>query len=154
MALNVGSKAPEFILFDSNKKSRQLSEFHGKKVVLAFYPGAFTGACTKELCAFRDAMSNFNNLNAQVVGISVDSPFANNAFAAQNNLQFPLLSDYTREVCKQYCGVYEDFGGIKGYSASKRAVFIVDANNTVTYAWISENPGVEPDYNAVILALK
>ena len=154
MALNVGSKAPEFILFDSNKKSRQLSEFHGKKVVLAFYPGAFTGACTKELCAFRDAMSNFNNLNAQVVGISVDSPFANNAFATQNNLQFPLLSDYTREVCKQYCGVYEDFGGIKGYSASKRAVFIVDANNTVTYAWISENPGVEPDYNAVILALK
>jgi glutaredoxin-dependent peroxiredoxin len=154
LAIKVGSKAPEFTLFDTNKKSRQLSEFHGKKVVLAFYPGAFTGACTKELCAFRDAMSNFNNLNAQVVGISVDSPFANNAFATQNNLQFPLLSDYTREVCKQYCGVYEDFGGIKGYSASKRAVFIVDANNTVTYAWISENPGVEPDYNAVILALK
>ena len=154
MALKVGSKAPEFTLFDTNKKSRQLSEFHGKKVVLAFYPGAFTGACTKELCAFRDAMSNFNNLNAQVVGISVDSPFANNAFATQNNLQFPLLSDFTREVCKQYCGVYEDFGGIKGYNASKRAVFIVDANNTVTYAWISENPGVEPDYNAVIMALK
>ena len=154
MAIKVGSKAPEFTLFDTDRKSRQLSEFHGKKVVLAFYPGAFTGACTKELCAFRDAMSNFNNLNAQVVGISVDSPFANNAFAMQNNLQFPLLSDYTREVCKQYCGVYEDFGGIKGYSASKRAVFIVDANNTVTYAWISENPGVEPDYNAVILALK
>ena len=154
MAIKVGSKAPEFTLFDTNKKLRQLSEFHGKKVVFAFYPGAFTGACTKELCAFRDAMSNFNNLNAQVVGISVDSPFANNAFATQNNLQFPLLSDFTREVCKQYCGVYEDFGGIKGYSASKRAVFIVDANNTVTYAWISENPGVEPDYNAVILALK
>ena len=154
MAIKVGSKAPEFTLFDTDRKSRQLSEFHGKKVVLAFYPGAFTGACTKELCAFRDAMSNFNNLNAQVVGISVDSPFANNAFATQNNLQFPLLSDFTREVCKQYCGVYEDFGGIKGYSASKRAVFIVDANNTVTYAWISENPGVEPDYNAVILALK
>jgi len=154
LAIKVGSKAPEFTLFDTDRKSRQLSEFHGKKVVLAFYPGAFTGACTKELCAFRDAMSNFNNLNAQVVGISVDSPFANNAFATQNNLQFPLLSDFTREVCKQYCGVYEDFGGIKGYSASKRAVFIVDANNTVTYAWISENPGVEPDYNAVILALK
>ncbi len=154
MTLNVGSKAPEFTLFDTNKKPRQLSEFHGKKVVLAFYPGAFTGACTKELCAFRDAMSNFNNLNAQVVGISIDSPFANNAFAAQNNLQFPLLSDYTREVCKQYCGVYEDFAGIKGYNASKRAVFIIDANGIVTYAWISENPGVEPDYNAVTQALK
>jgi glutaredoxin-dependent peroxiredoxin len=154
MAINVGSKAPEFTLFDTNKKPRQLSEFQGKKIVLAFYPGAFTGVCTKEFCAFRDAMSNFNNLNAQVVGISVDSPFANGAFAAQNNLQFPLLSDTTREVCKQYCGVYEDFAGIKGYSASKRAVFIVDTNGTVTYAWISENPGVEPDYNAITLALK
>jgi peroxiredoxin len=154
MAMNVGSKAPEFTLFDTNKKPRQLSEFHGKKIVLAFYPGAFTGGCTKELCAFRDAMSNFNKLNAQIVGISVDSPFANNTFAAQNNLQFPLLSDFTREVCKQYCGIHEDFAGIKGYSASKRAVFIVDPNGTVTYAWISENPGVEPDYNAIILALK
>ena len=94
MAIKVGSKAPEFTLFDTDKKPRSLSEFRGKNVVLAFYPGAFTGVCTKELCAFRDAMSNFNNLNAQVVGISVDSPFANKAFATQNNLQFPLLSDY------------------------------------------------------------
>ena len=154
MAIKVGSKAPEFTLFDSNKKMRHLSEFQGKKVVLAFYPGAFTGVCTKEFCAFRDAMSNFNNLNAQVIGISVDSPFANNAFAAQNNLQFTLLSDYTREVSKQYCGVYEDFAGFKGYSASKRAVFIVDTNSSISYVWISENPGVEPEYDAISRALK
>jgi peroxiredoxin len=154
MAINVGSKAPEFTLFDEDKKSRSLSEVLGKKVVLAFFPGAFTGICTKELCTFRDAMSNFNDLHAQVVGISVDAPFANKAFAMQNNLQFPLLSDYTREVSKQYGGVHEDFAGMKGYSASKRAVFIIDTNGTVKYAWVSENPGVEPDYNAVTQALK
>ena len=154
MAVNVGSKAPEFTLFDTNKKPRQLSEFLGKKVVLAFYPGAFTGACTKEVCALRDAMSNFTNLNAQIVGVSVDSPFANKVFATQNNLQFPLLSDYTREVSKQYGGVYEDFADITGYIASKRAVFIIDANGIVTYSWVSEDPGVEPDYDAVSQALK
>jgi glutaredoxin-dependent peroxiredoxin len=154
MAIKVGDAAPEFTLLDTDKKQRALSEFRGKNVVLAFYPGAFTGVCTKELCAFRDAMSNFNNLHAQVVGISVDAPFANKAFAAQNNLQFPLLSDYTREVSKQYSGVYEDFAGMKGYTASKRAVFIIDTSSKVKYAWISENPGVEPDYNAISQALK
>jgi len=154
MAIQVGNKAPEFTLFDTEKEPRTLSEFNGKNVVLAFFPGAFTGVCTKELCAFRDAMSNFNNLNAQVVGISVDSPFANKAFATQNNLQFPLLSDYTREVSKQYGGVHEDFAGMKGYSAAKRSVFIIDANANVKYAWVSENPGVEPDYDAITQALK
>jgi peroxiredoxin len=154
MAVNVGNKAPEFTLFDNDKKPRSLTEFRGKAVVLAFYPGAFTGVCTKELCAFRDAMSNFNHLNAQVVGVSVDSPFANKAFATQNNLQFPLLSDYTREASKMYGGVHEDFAGITGYSASKRAVFIVDANGSVKYTWVSENPGIEPDYNAITQALK
>ena len=154
MAIKVGNTAPEFTLFDIDKIKRQLSEFRSKDVVLAFYPGAFTGVCTKELCTFRDAMSNFNNLNAQVIGISVDSPFANKAFALQNNLQFPLLSDYTREVSKQYCGVYEDFAGMKGYSVSKRAVFIIDVNGKVKYMWVSENPGVEPDYEAISQALK
>lgn len=154
MAIKVGNKAPEFTLFDTEKKSRSLLEFRGKTVVLAFYPGAFTGACTKEMCALRDAMEKFNRLNAQVIGISVDASFANNAFAAQNNLKFPLLSDYSRKVINEYCGVYEDFGGLTGYSASKRAVFIIDANGIVKYVWISENPAVEPDYNAVEQALK
>jgi len=154
MAIKVGSIAPEFTLLDTERKPRSLSEFRGKNVVLAFYPGAFTGVCTKEFCAFRDAMSNFNNLNAQIVGISVDSPFANKAFATQNNLQFPLLSDYTRELSRQYGGVYEDFAGLKGYSASKRAVIIVDVKGNVKYAWVSENPGVEPDYDAISQALK
>jgi peroxiredoxin len=154
MAINVGSKAPEFTLFDTEKKSRSLSEFRGKKVVLVFYPGAFTGVCTKEMCAFRDTMAKFSEINAQVIGISVDASFATKAFATQNNLQFPLLSDYSREVIRQYCGVYEDFAGLKGYTASKRSVFIVDGNGIVKYAWISENPGVEPEYDEIVKALK
>jgi len=154
MALSKGSKAPEFTLFDTEKKPRSLSDFRNKNVVLAFYPGAFTGVCTKEMCTFRDAMSNFNDLQAQVVGISVDAPFANKAFAGQNNLQFPLLSDYTREVSKQYGGLQDDFAGLKGYSVSKRAVFIIGTDEMVKYAWVSENPGVEPEYDAIAAALK
>jgi glutaredoxin-dependent peroxiredoxin len=154
MTIQVGNKAPDFTLIDTEKNPRSLSEFRGKKVVIAFYPGAFTGVCTKEFCTFRDAMSNFNTLKAQIVGISVDSPFANKAFALQNNLQFPLLSDYSREVSKQYGGVHEDFAGLKGYSASKRAVFVLNENGIVKYVWISENPGVEPDYDEIVKALK
>jgi glutaredoxin-dependent peroxiredoxin len=154
MAIQIGNKAPEFTLFDTEKKSRSLSEFRGKKVVLAFYPGAFTGVCTKEMCTIRDMMAKFNEFNAQVIGISVDASFANKEFATKNNLQFPLLSDYSREVIKQYCGVHEDFAGLKGYTASKRAVFIVDGNGIVKYAWISENAGVEPEYEAIAKALK
>ena len=149
MALTVGNSAPDFKLFDTDRKERSLGEFRGKTVVLAFYPGAFTGVCTKELCAFRDAMTNFNSLNAQVVGISVDSPFANKAFSDANHLTFPLLSDYTRDVTKKYGGVHDDFAGLKGYTAAKRAVFVVNPQGKVTYAWISDNPGVEPPYEEV-----
>jgi len=154
MAINIGSKAPEFTLFDTDKKPRSLSEFKGKNVVLAFYPGAFTGVCTKEFCALRDAMSKFNTLQAQIVGISVDTPFANKGFALHNNLQFPLLSDYSREVSKQYGGVYEDFSGMKGYTASKRAVFVIGSDGVVKYVWISENPGLEPSYDEIVKVLK
>jgi peroxiredoxin len=154
MTLTKGSKAPEFTLFDTERKPCALSDFREKNVVLAFYPGAFTGVCTKEMCTFRDAMANFNNLQAQVIGISVDAPFANNAFAGQNNLRFPLLSDYTRKVSKQYGGLHDDFVGLKGYSVSKRAVFIIGKDGMVKYAWVSENPGVEPEYDAIAAALK
>lgn len=154
MAITVGTKAPSFSLVDAERKERTLHEFSGKKVVLVFYPGAFTSVCTKELCTFRDSLSQFNRLNAQVLGISVDAPFANAAFASQNQLQFPLLSDYTRSVSKSYGGVHEDFVGLKGYSVSKRAVFVIDENGIVKYVWVSENPGVEPNYDEVASALK
>jgi peroxiredoxin len=150
MPLQIGSKAIDFTLYDTEKKLRSLSEFLGEKVVLVFYPGAFTGVCTKEMCAFRDSLSKFNNLRVQVVGISVDSPFANKSFASQNNLQFPLLSDFSRDISRQYGGIYEDFAGLKGYKASKRSVFVLDALGIVKYAWVTENPGVEPDYEEIL----
>jgi peroxiredoxin len=94
-------------------------------------------------------MSAYNSLNAQVIGISVDSPWANKAFAQHYNLNFPLLSDFERTVVKQYGILLEGFGGVKGYNAAKRAVFVVDAKGTVSYAWVSEAPGVEPPYDDV-----
>jgi len=153
MSVSVGQQAPDFKLFDAERKERSLREFRGKKTVLAFYPGAFTGVCTKELCTFRDSLSKLNDLHAQLVGISVDAPFANKAFAAQNKLEFPLLSDYTRAVSRRYGGVHDDFVGMKGYAVAKRAVFVLDESGVVRYSWVSENPGVEPNYDEITRAL-
>lgn len=149
MALKVGDKAPDFTMYDLDKKPRTLKEFLGKKTVLAFYPGAFTGVCSKEMCAFRDSLSELNNMNAQVVAASTDSPFANKAFADQNKLNFTVLSDVTKTASKQYGGLYDGFAGIPGYSAAKRAVFVLDKSGIVKYSWISDNPGVEPNYDEV-----
>ena len=149
----MGTKAPPFSLPDTNRKPRSLSEFLGKKTVLAFFPGAFTGVCTKEMCTFRDSLSKLNDLNAHVVAISVDSPFANKAFADANKLTFPVLSDYSREVIKSYGIVHDGFAGLKGYTAAKRSVFVLDKDGVVKYVWVSENPGVEPPYEEVIKAL-
>jgi peroxiredoxin len=154
MAVKVGDRAPDFTLFDTEKKSRSLKEFLGRKTVLAFYPGAFTGACDKEMCTFRDSLTTFNKLDAQVVGISVNDPFSNKGFAQVYNLSFPLLSDLTRQTVKTYSGVHEDFGGVTGYSVSKRAIFILDREGTVKYAWISEIPGNEPNYDEITKALQ
>ncbi len=151
--LTAGSQAPDFTLVDPQRKPVQLSGLQGRSVVLAFFPGAFTNVCKKELCAFRDMLANLEGLNAHVIGISVDSPFANGAFAAANNLGFPLLSDYTREVSRAYGGVHEDFLGLKGYSVSKRAVFVVDPEGVIRYVWISDDPGLEPPYREVESAL-
>ena len=149
MPIVVGDKAPDFSLVDTEKKPRSLKEFEGKKTVLVFYPGAFTGVCTKEMCAIQDSLARLNELSAQVVGISVDSPFANKGFAAQNKLTFPLLSDYNRETIRKYGIVHDGFGGLQGYLASKRSVFVLDQSGTVKWAWVSDDPGVEPDYEEV-----
>lgn len=149
MALKVGDKAPDFTMYDFEKKPRTLKEFLGKKTVLAFYPGAFTGVCDKEMCTFRDSLASLNSMNAQVVAASTDSPFANKAFAAQNKLNFTVLSDVTKTVSKQYAGLYDSFAGIPGLTAAKRAVFVLDPSGIVKYSWISDNPGVEPNYDEV-----
>jgi len=153
MAVQVGEKAPNFTLVDGDRKPRSLGEFLGKKTVLAFFPGAFTGVCTKEMCTFRDSISRFNEMNAQVVGICVDAPFSNKAFATQNQLQFPILSDYTRSTVKAYGIVLDDFAGLKGYAAAKRSVFVLDKGGVVRYAWVTDNPGIEPNYDEVSKAL-
>jgi len=131
--LEVGQEASDFILYDSEMKPRKLSEFLGKKVVLAFYPGAFTPICTKEMCAFRDSMAKLNELEAQVIGISVNDPFTNKAFAEKNNLDFPLLSDYNREVIKLYDVALENLVGLKGYTAAKRSISILDKKRKMRY---------------------
>jgi glutaredoxin-dependent peroxiredoxin len=153
MALKLGDRAHHFTLFDTDRKERTLQEFLGKKTVIAFFPGAFTGVCTKELCTFRDSLANFEKLNAQVVAVSVDSPFANKAFAEANKLTFPILSDYRRSTIKQYSGIHEDFAGLISYTVSKRAVFVLDKDRIIKYCWISEDPAAEPPYAEIDKAL-
>ncbi len=149
----VGKPAPTFTLTDNARQKVSLDSFRGKKVVLVFYPAAFTGVCEKEVCNFRDSLSDLNGLNAVVLGISVDAPFSNNAFAAKNNLNFPLLSDPARETITAYDIVIHDFAGITGLTVAKRAVFVVNEEGIVTWEWVGPNPGVEPDYAAVKAAL-
>jgi peroxiredoxin len=153
MAVEIGQVAPDFTLFDSARQKVTLSEQRGKKVVIAFFPAAFTGVCEKELCTFRDSMEALNGLNAQVLAVSVDAPFANAAFAQRNQLTFPVLSDYAREATEAYGVALNNFAGMPGYTASQRAVFVVDEEGAITYTWIAPNPGVEPDYDAVKAAL-
>jgi len=149
----LGSPAPGFTLPNTTRENVSLSDLRGTKVVLAFFPAAFTGVCEKELCTFRDSLTAFNDLNSTVVGISVDAPFSNEAFSQANNLNFQVLSDYSRSTVYAYGVALHDFGGMPGYTASQRAVFIVDETGNVTYEWIAPNPGVEPDYDAVRAAL-
>ena len=147
--INVGEKAPDFTLPDTDRKSRRLSEFRGKKLVLAFFPGAFTSVCTKEMCTFRDTMARLSELKAQVVGVSVNDPWSNKGFAERNLLAFPLLSDINREVIRLYDIELTDFAGLKGYSVAKRSVFILDKEGVVRYRWVSEDPGIEPNYKEI-----
>lgn len=147
--VNVGSPAPDFKLMNHKREEVSLSSLKGKNAVLAFFPAAFTGVCEKELCTFRDAMSNFNEMNATVLGISVDAPFANAAFAEKNNLNFDVLSDYSRDMVKAYGVNHDDFAGMPGYTAAKRSVFVLDKEGVVRWMWVAETPKNEPDYDAV-----
>jgi peroxiredoxin len=152
--INVGDKAPNFTLPDTDSKPRSLEEFRGQKVVLAFFVGAFTSVCTKEMCAFRDSMARLIDLKAQVIGISVNDPFSNKAFSEKNRLTFPVLSDYNREVIETYGVVSPDFGGLKGYTVAKRSIFIADKTGIVRYVWTTEDPSVEPNYDEIEKALQ
>jgi glutaredoxin-dependent peroxiredoxin len=147
--VNQGEKAPAFTLSDADRKPRSLQEMLNPKgaTLVAFFPGAFTSACTKEMCALRDGLAEFNKLNAQVVGIDVNDPWTNKAFVEKNSLNFPILSDYTRDTVRQYNVYHENFGNLKGYTVAKRSVFILDQNGVVTYKWVSDDPTKEPNYD-------
>lgn len=145
----IGTKAPDFNLFNQKRERTSLDAQRGKKVVVAFFPAAFTSVCEKELCTFRDSLAALSDIGANVLAISVDAPFANAAFANKNNLNFDVLSDYTRETTRAYGVAIDNFAGMPGYTASNRAVFVVNADGVVTYAWVGPNPGVEPDYEEI-----
>lgn len=147
--LNINDKAPEFTLKNTNKEDVSLSDFSGKTVILAFYPGAFTGVCDNEMCSLQENLHSFSSLNTSVLGISVDSPWANGAFSKKYNLNFDLLSDLDRGVIKNYDVLFKGLGGIEGYTCANRAVFIIN-DGIIKYAWEAEpNPGVEPDYEEI-----
>ena len=147
--IQVGDKAPDFTLPDTDLKPRSLKEFIGNKTLLAFFVGAFTSVCTKEMCTFRDSMSRLIDLKAQIVGIAVTDPFSNKAFAEKNRLSFPILSDYKREVIKAFGIQLPDFAGLEDYSTAKRSIFILDKDGIVRYVWITDNPAVEPNYGEI-----
>jgi peroxiredoxin len=152
--IKVGDKAPDFTLPDTEMKQRSLKEFMGQKTVLAFFVGAFTVTCTKEMCEFRDSMSRLTDLQAQVIGISVNDPFTNKAFAEKNRLPFPVLSDYKRETVKAYGLELPDYAGLEGFVVAKRSIFILDMDGVVRYVWVSDNPLVEPNYTEIQKALE
>ena len=150
---NVGETAPDFELLDADMKPKKLSEFRGKKVVLAFFPAAESPVCTVEMCSFRDSIDELRDHGASVVGVSVDGPFANKAFANNRHLNFPILSDYKRDVIRKYGIVMKDLGGAKDYNAAKRSIFVLDENGKIVYRWVSGNPLIEPDYKKIKEAL-
>ena len=121
--------------------------------VLAFFPGAFTSVCTGEMKTFRDRLDALTDAGATLYGVSIDSPFSLGEFAEQNELNFPLIGDTNKEVIDAY-DVVMDFEDLGISGVAKRSVFVVDEDGLVTYAWVSDDPGVEPDYDEVEAAAK
>jgi peroxiredoxin len=149
MGLNVGDKAPNFELVDTELKMRTLEEFRGKKVILSFLVAASSPVCTTEMCTFRDSWDEISKLGAQVVAISNDGPFANKAFAEKHNLSFPILGDYKSKTIRDYDVLMPHLLHIKDYDAAKRSIFIVDKNGTIVYKWVSDDPLKEPNYQEI-----
>lgn len=149
--VETGDSAPDFTapLANGDVEAFTLSEnLDDAPIVLAFFPGAFTGVCTDEMCTFQDNLANFEDVDATIYGVSVDSPFSLNEFRDQNDLSFGLVSDSNKGLIDDY-DVRMDFDSMGYYGVAKRSVFVVDENGEITYAWASDDPGVEPDYDEV-----
>ena len=148
--VKIGDTAPAFTLKTTDKSDVSLSDYYGKNVILAFYPGAFTGVCDKEMCTFQDNFNKLSESGTVVIGISVDSPWANAEFARKYSIDFPLLSDIDRKVVQSYGASFVGLGGIEGYVSANRVVFIVDSEGVIQYRWEAENTGVEPNYDEIL----
>lgn len=148
MTVEKGDRAPAFALPDRPGHDVDVgSRIGARPVVLLFFPLAFSSVCTAEMCAVRDGWSTWQELDADVFAISVDSPFTTEKFRAELGLPFPVLSDFNREVAGKYGVLYETFYGLKG--VAKRAAFVIDTGGKIAYRWVSEDADVEPDYEAV-----
>lgn len=153
MSLQIGQPAPQFILISSALKSVSLADFKGRKVVVHFFPLAFTGVCTTQLCTMRDSFGYYDGLNATILGISVDSPFTLAKFKEENNYQFDLLSDFNKDVSTAYGAIYDQFVmGLKG--VAKRAAFVIDEEQNIIYAEVLEDAGQLPDFEAIAKNVK
>ena len=152
MAIQVGQVAPDFGLFSSDKKKIHLADFRGKNLVILFYPLAFSSVCTEELCNVRDNMNKYSSLNAEVVGISVDTVYTLKKFKEVQNLNFTLLSDFNKEASRAYDSIHETFGyDMRG--VSKRSAFVIDSEGVVRYSEVLDNPGEQPDFQKIQEAL-
>lgn len=155
MALSTGTKAPDFTLKTKNADGLQdvtlSGNFGKKKTVLLFFPLAFTSVCMDEMCTVNSGLQAYKDLNAEVYGISVDSPFSQEKMATIDNLQFPLLSDFNKEVSAAYDVLYADLLGFKG--VAKRSAFVIDEEGTVIYSESSDDPKVVPNFDAIKAAL-
>ena len=152
MALQKGDTAPLFTLYDTEKNKVSLESYSGQNVLVLFFPLAFTGTCTEELCSIRDEIAAYEDLSTQVLAISVDSPHALTRFKEEQRLNFPLLSDFNKEVSAAYESQYEEFVlGMK--KVAKRSAFVVDSEGKILYAEVLEEAGDLPNFDAVITAL-
>ena len=149
MSIQVGQTAPDFTLFDSEKNKVTLSELAGSPVVILFFPLAFTGVCTKEMCSVRDSMATYNQSDAKVLGISVDSLFTLAKFKEDQQLNFTLLSDFNRTASAAFGVLYDTFPAFEMEKVSKRAAFVVDGNGVIQYAEVCATPGDLPDFAAI-----
>lgn len=151
--IHVGETVPDFSLYDSDKKLVSLSEYKGCNVLLLFFPFAFSSTCTAELCSMRDNLKIYESLDATPIGISVDSLYTLKKYKEDYHLNFPLLSDFNKEVSILYGCIYDLFNyGMKG--VSKRSAFLIDKQGIVQYAEVLENAGKQPDFEAIQVKLR
>jgi peroxiredoxin len=148
-----GQSAPRFSLYDSDKKLVSLSQYQGSNVLLLFFPFAFSSICTEEMCSIRDNFKIYEGLNVSPIGISVDSLYSLKKFREDQCLNFPLLSDFNKEVSTLYGCLYDMFGyGMRG--VSKRSAFLIDREGIVQYAEVLENAGIQPNFEALQVKLR